>query len=187
MSEGNDVRGAKFEAMLDEKVLNSSISKPSSQGSTLSMRFDLPPEPRAVEAMNNHEKLTGLLGSKVIGGEDSHEARRMILKHKEYERTITGGLDDSDGSLATPPSHTPGSALKAAIPISEALMIAAKNANKNNLPRTLTDESFSVSEERDAGSLLLEQNLEAELDKIVVSNAISSPTKGCGKKIKQLI
>ena len=110
------------------------------------MRFDLPPEPLAQEAMNNHEVLTGLLGSKVIGGEEGKEARNRILKHRAYERTITGDLVEETNTDLDTDLHP----LRMAVPISEALHLAVSKANKAGveLKRTITDKSFDLEEER---------------------------------------
>ena len=88
----------------------------------------------------------------------------MILKHKEYERTMTGRFD---GDANPSPSADPQNRMEQ-VPISVALRIAVANAGMKGPPRADAGGSFGVEEERDAGSLLMEQNLEAELDKMVV-------------------
>ena len=71
----SSVHDAKFEAMLDAKILNSSISQPSSSTSSVNFSMAKDVEPAVRKAMRNHEKLTEKLGGKVLGVTEGENAQ----------------------------------------------------------------------------------------------------------------
>ena len=109
-------------------------------------------------------KLDRLLSSKDLTEEQADEAKKRMLYHKQYESSAI-----SSEIMAPAPVST------TVIPIEAAIERAQKLSKSQS-------SSFHLRNSADEDELLVEQNLEAALDRRVVSTNISSPSPAVTQK-----
>ncbi|GMI38883.1 hypothetical protein TrCOL_g13046 [Triparma columacea] len=185
-------QSSNLEAMLDAKILATSISLPSrATSTTMSTTFtsfsttslsitdsttgrppSQPMPPLAEAAIQNHMKLDRLLSSKDLTGEQADEAKKRMLFHKQYESSAISSEIMAPEETTAPVSTT-------VIPIEAAIERAQKLSKSQS-------SSFHLRNSADEDELLVEQNLEAALDRRVVSTNISSPSPAVTQKKKPL-
>ncbi|GMH61302.1 hypothetical protein TrRE_jg4067 [Triparma retinervis] len=191
--DNSSYQSSNLEAMLDTKVLATSISLPSRPTSaTISTTFTSfsmsttspsitesttgrPPSqqmlPLAEAAIKNHMKLDRLVSSKNLTEEQADEARKRMLYHKQYEST--SAVPSPSATISPVREQVPTTTT--VIPI-EAAIKRAQALSKSQ------SSSFHLRNSADEEELLMEQNLEAALDRMVVSTNISSPSPITQKK-----